>query len=53
MECWGSFAVKLGKRPPQGLGGVGASSENAGQPPGVSRQGQENTEGLFGPGRGF
>lgn len=52
-ETTGPFAAKLGERGPQGLDGMEASSENKGQSPGVSRQGQENAEGLFGPGKGF
>lgn len=52
-ETTGSFAAKLGERGPQGLDGTEASSEKKGQSPGVSRQGQENAEGLLGPGKGF
>ena len=52
-EIMGPFAAKLGKRGPQRLGGMEASSGNAGQPPAVGRQGQENAKGLFGPGMGF
>lgn len=41
------FCTQTWERGPQGLGGVEASSENAGQPSGVGRQGQENAEDLF------
>lgn len=50
-ETTGPFAAKLGERGPQGLDGMEASSENKGQSSGVSRQGQEDAEGVFGPGR--
>lgn len=52
-ETTGPFAAKLGERGPHGLDGKEASSEKKGQSPGVSRRGQENAEGLFGPGKGF
>lgn len=52
-EIMGPFAAKLGERGPHRLGGKEASSRNAGQPPAVGRQGQENAKGLSGPGKGL